>query len=270
MAIMLAIFYILNYVVIKGLYQIHTNFALLEIPVRYSMFWWVFLSSCIMSSAVTFLTEGVKNWDKWKVSIKETERLRNAYKHSRILGLKGQINSHFLFNCFNTLSELITEDEKKAERFLEEMTNVHRYLLKSNTEYLASVEEEMQFVASYLYLTKVRFGNAIDIQLGELIKSSNYLIPPLSLHVILENIIYTNAIDKRNPLLIQIESSDTSLHITNSRHLRTILPNFDVNEGLDNLISKYRLLNAPPITIEETIEKRVINLPMLKTKLAVA
>ncbi|WP_431215357.1 histidine kinase [Puia sp. P3] len=32
--------------------------------------------------------------------------------------LKGQINPHFLFNCFNTLSSLIEEDSTEAERFL--------------------------------------------------------------------------------------------------------------------------------------------------------
>jgi LytS/YehU family sensor histidine kinase len=30
-------------------------------------------------------------------------------------GLKQKVNPHFLFNCFNTLSSLISEDKNKAE-----------------------------------------------------------------------------------------------------------------------------------------------------------
>ena len=43
------------------------------------------------------------------------QKLKNAYQRSKLLGLKGQLNPHFLFNCFNTLSGLIDENTEKAE-----------------------------------------------------------------------------------------------------------------------------------------------------------
>ena len=75
------------------------------------MVWWGILYGCIMSTAITFINEGMANFEVWKSSLNETEKLKNMYQRSKLLGLKGQINPHFLFNCFNTLSGLIQEDE---------------------------------------------------------------------------------------------------------------------------------------------------------------
>jgi two-component system, LytTR family, sensor kinase len=87
--------------------------------------------------------EGVVNFEIWKSSLNETERLRNICKRSKLFGLKGQINSHFLFNCFNTLSGLIDEDEEKAEKFLDEMTKVHCYLLRKDDNLFVPLDDEI-------------------------------------------------------------------------------------------------------------------------------
>jgi LytS/YehU family sensor histidine kinase len=97
---------------------------------------------------ITFINEGMANWEKWKDSLSENEKLTNAYQRSKLLGLKGQINPHFLFNCFNTLSGLIQEDEEKAEQLLDEMIKVHRYLLRSDDEYLVSFTDEIKFATA--------------------------------------------------------------------------------------------------------------------------
>ena len=224
------------------------------------MLWWAIVYGCIVSSALTFINEGVANWEEWKASLSETEKLKNAYRRSKLLGLKGQINPHFLFNCFNTLSGLIHENEAKAEKFLDEMTKVHRYLLRSDDELLVPVAEELKFARSYLYLSKERFGNALEatITIDEALMQK--LIPPLSMQVILENIIYTNALDKQHPLYIRIyANNENELCIANSRQEKIVRQNLNVDEGLDNLVVKYKMLNAPPVTIiDEPNERRLL------------
>lgn len=178
-----------------------------------------------------------------------------------MLGLKGQINPHFLFNCFNTLSGLIQEDEAKAEKFLDEMTKVHRYLLRSDDELLVPVAEELKFARSYLYLSKERFGNAIEASVNVDETLLQKLIPPLSMQVILENIIYTYALDKVNPLSIRIYAdNEKELCIANSKQEKIIRQNLNVDEGLDNLIIKYKMLNAPAVSIIEEPDERKLRL----------
>jgi two-component system, LytTR family, sensor kinase len=262
-ATMLPIFYAMNFGVIAGLLFLHKNQWLIACPINPDMYWWTVLYGCIMSTVITFINEGLSNWEAWKGSLAETEKLRNAYQRSRLLGLKGQINPHFLFNCFNTLSGLIHEDEDNAEKFLEEMTRVHRYLLRNDEELLVPVADEIKFAASYLYLTKTRFGAAIDasVQVNE--TAFKKYIPPLSMQVILENIIYTNALSKANPLTIAITSENNDIYIEHTVHEKSISVSFEEDEGLDNLLNKYKLLNASPIQIKEHVGKRIIVLPML-------
>ena len=182
---------------------------------------------------------------------------------SKLLGLKGQINPHFLFNCFNTLSGLIHENEEDAEKFLDEMTKVHRYLLRNDDDFLVPVVDEIKFAQSYLNLIKARFGNAINTTVNITRETLQQFIPPLSLQVILENIIYTNALTKKQPLQIRIDyDKDNHLLITHSLHEKIIVQNLNVDEGLDNLIRKYNLLNVEGMQIAESDGMRTIVLPL--------
>ena len=263
--IMLPAFYCMNILMISGIFSIYEAVDLLNCPVRRGMVWWAILYGCITSTALTFINEGVANWAEWKASLAETEKLKNAYRRSKLLGLKGQINPHFLFNCFNTLSGLIHEDELKAERFLDEMSKVHRYLLRSDDELLVPVAEEIKFAQSYLHLSKERFGNAIATSIDLDNRVMQKFIPPLSMQVILENIIYTNALDKNKPLLIHIYAkNENELCIENSLQEKIVRQNLNVDEGLDNLVNKYKMLNALPVTVTDYASSRKLLLPLFE------
>ena len=260
--IMLPIFYIMNIVAVHGAFWMYNTTGWFDCPTRPNMIWWTILYGCIMSTVITFINEGMANWEKWKSSLSESEKLRNAYQRSKLLGLKGQINPHFLFNCFNTLSGLIQENEEEAERFLNEMIKVHRYLLRGDDEYLVSLGDEMKFANAYLNLTKARFGEAIRINVDVPPEILQMHIPPLSMQVILENIIYTNALSKKDPLHIDIMVDDNDhLVIRHSVHDKIIVQDLNLDEGLDNLVIKYKLLNAT-VVIEERDKTRAIVLPL--------
>jgi len=262
--IMLPILYVMNIGLINGIIFLYSHMHLVSCDIKHGILWWGVLYGCIMSTGITFLNEGVANFEIWKSSLNETERLRNMYKRSKLLSLKGQLNSHFLFNCFNTLSGLIDEDEEKAEKFLDAMTKVHRYLLRKEDQMFVPLEDEIKFSASYLYLIKQRFGSGIEIKMNVPPKSEEQLLPPLSMQVVLENIIYTNAISKNDPLLIDISVAHDLLQIRHSTHEKKIVENLGTDEGLDNLINKYLLLKAGEVEIRESEKERVIKLPLIK------
>ena len=262
-AIMLPVFYLMNILMLSVIFTIYEQIDLLNCTVRPAMLWWAIVYGCITSTALTFINEGFANWEVWKASLAETEKLKNAYRRSKLLGLKGQINPHFLFNCFNTLSGLIQEDELKAEKFLDEMTKVHRYLLRSDDELLVPIADEIKFAQSYLHLSKERFGNAIEASIHLDGRALQKFIPPLSMQVILENIIYTNALDKKNPLYIHIyANNENELCVVNSIQEKIIRQNLNVDDGLDNLVNKYKMLNAPQVTITDDSNKRKLLLPL--------
>jgi two-component system, LytTR family, sensor kinase len=263
--IMLIVFYMMNLLTVQGIYLLYNKIGSIYCIPRSMMEWWVIAFACIASTILTFINEAAAGWEKWKTSITETGKLQSAYQRSRLLSLKRQVNPHFLFNCFNTLSSLISEDEKEAEKFLDEMTRVYRYLLKGDEEQLVSVREELRFIQSYLYLNGTRFGSALQVDIKIREEDQDKQIPPLSLQVVLENIIYQNAFSKSSPMAISIYTNNrNALVIKNSLHPKPVKDIMDYEEALDNLVNKYKLLYKPEVEVYETATHRMIVLPLIE------
>jgi two-component system LytT family sensor kinase len=263
--VMLIVFYMMNLLSVQAFYLYYEYTGWANCMVRRSMEWWVTAFSCIASTILTFINEAAAGWEKWKTSITETGRLQSAYQRSRLLSLKRQVNPHFLFNCFNTLSSLISEDEREAEKFLDEMTRVYRYLLKGDEEQLVSVKEELRFIQSYLYLNSTRFGSALQVDIRIREEDEEKKLPPLSLQVVLENIIYQNAFSKSSPMTISIYTNNkNALVIKNTLHPKPIKDIMDYEEALDNLVNKYKLLYKPEVEVYETSTHRMIVLPLIE------
>ncbi|HEX8313961.1 MAG TPA: histidine kinase, partial [Flavisolibacter sp.] len=74
-------------------------------------FIWAYVSMSIVNIFLTLLIEGVYRYNNWRENLKETDKLKKTFTQSQLLGLKSQVNPHFLFNSLNTLSSLISEDE---------------------------------------------------------------------------------------------------------------------------------------------------------------
>ena len=204
----------------------------------------------------------------------ETNRLQSAYQKSRLMSLKRQLHPHFLFNCFNTLSSLIQEDEQEAGRFLDELTKVYRYLLKGEEEQLVSLNEELKFIDSYLYLVKTRFGAALSVIIDIDSREGAKKIAPMSVLIVLENVIYRNVFSKTQPLQIDIRTerevggalpSLRSLIIANTLQPKPVTGDgFDQEEALDDLVSKYKLLGRPEVEIHESPTRRSVVIPLIE------
>lgn len=266
-AIMLPVFFVLNLFMLQGLFLFYELMDLpFLLPAR-DMEWWATGFTCVISIVVTLINEAAVGWDNWKNSIRETEQIKKAYQKTKLMGLKGQVNPHFLFNCFNSLSSLISEDAARAEKFLDEMTKVHRYMLRNDDEQMTDLREEITFTHSYLFLIKERFGEAIHVSLNIDPEQLSMYLPPLSMQVILENIIYNNTATKGSPLSITIETAGNYLQVQHSVHLKTTRQeSIEEEEGLDNLVRKYALLNNEPVQIRECGKQRIIVLPLLTLK----
>lgn len=220
----------------------------------------------IINIFLTFLHEGIARYEEWKANLKETEQVRLAYKHSQLIGLKSQINPHFLFNSLNTLSSLISEDEEAAEKFLNEMSKIYRYMLRNDEDQLVPLKTELSFIRSYFYLLNTRYSTALQLIIATGNDDNPGMLPPLTLQVIVENAIVQNAFSKSAPLKIVISTDDDTLVISNTVRRKIGSDTIDVESGLDNLIEKYRLINSAPLEIKELSGERIIRVPLIVQK----
>src|SRR5829696_4926268 len=222
-------------------YEVFTSFSY---TFNEKGFIWAYVSMAIVNIFLTLLIEGIYRYNNWRENLKETEKIKKAFTTSQLLGLKSQVNPHFLFNSLNTLSSLISEDEKEAETFLNEMSKVYRYMLRGDDEQLVPLQTELKFIASYIYLLEKRFGQSLQVKMKILEEDKEKLIPPLSLQVLIENAFNQNVMSKADPLIIHICSNGKEVLVRNTRKPKTISNDMDIESGLDNLVTKYRLLNA--------------------------
>jgi sensor histidine kinase YesM len=267
---------IIVFLIISGLflYTLFSGYAWIRFynySFNQSGFTIAYISMGVLNIFLTFLHEGVSRFERWRANLQETEELKKAVMQSQLLGLKSQVNPHFLFNCLNSLSSLINESPDEAEIFLNEMSKVYRYMLRNDEDFLVPLEKELQFIQSYYALLKARYGEGIELSIKVNEKDKECLLPPLSLQVILENAFSQNTTQKTSPLKIHIYSGNKGeIIIQNNVQPKAVTDAFDYEAGLDNLVSRYRLLNHAQLIITDKKNERIIKLPLIKANEAVS
>ncbi len=225
--------------------------------------WKGFLVGFAVNLVFSTLWEALYIMDKHKESIAEKELLSQMSVEQEFDVLKSQVNPHFLFNCFNTLSSLINEDAKKAEVFLDELSKVYRYLLRNNESGLSTLANELKFIESYSRLLKTRHGDAVQIQVESNSRYDNYMLPSLSLQMLVENAVKHNVLSKNKPLIIEIFLvAGNKLVVNNNLQLRTKKgPSNRI--GLDNIRTKYKLLGQNGFHVMQDAKNFTVVLPLI-------
>ncbi len=182
---------------------------------------------------------------------------------SQLSVLKNQIDPHFLFNNFNTLLSLIESDPAVAAQFVEELAQVYRYILQIKDKDTITLEEELAFTRSYVYLLRTRFREnfSLDVQIPQSLLTSPVL--PFCIQTLVENAVKHNRITADTPLVVTVEQEGDFLKVTNPLQRKRILNNSS-GIGLDNLRKRYRFFTRKPFIIQETRKVFVVKLPLLQ------
>lgn len=191
-----------------------------------------------------------------KLALVEKEKIQYQYET-----LKAQINPHFLFNSLNVLSSLAYSDAEKTNQFAKKLSGVYRYLLLTNNRPMVTLKEELAFLERYIFLEKIRFEDALFIEIGESDLYGNRQIIPVSLQLLVENAIKHNIATLKSPLIIRIDIADDGIVVSNNLQLRTSVDRGGV--GLGNLQKQYALYNKE-IIITESSTEFTVRIPFLE------
>ncbi|MFD2571282.1 sensor histidine kinase [Spirosoma soli] len=212
--------------------------------------------------------EGIYLYRQWQQTNAEKEALLKVQWQGQFESLKNQVNPHFLFNSLNSLSSLISDEPAKAERFVDEMAKVYRYLLRSNEGELTTLKTELGFISSYTHLLKTRYGKGISVTVDvEAVEDTCYL-PPLTLQMLVENAVKHNTILNHKPLTIEIKAMPSvhqhvgQLMVRNNLQKRTIRTGSN-QVGLSNIAAKYQMLSKQDIVVEDDGQYFTVLLPLL-------
>ena len=212
------------------------------------------------------LYEGWYVLRQWRLTYAEKEELLKAQWQARFDSLKNQVNPHFLFNSLNSLSSLIDENPRQATEFVDEMSTVYRYLLRSNDGELTTLREELRFIQSYFHLLKTRYGPAIDLELDLDPAYLDAQLPPLTLQMLVENAVKHNAILAEQPLVIRLRTESGGWLVVGNTLQKKALRVDSNRVGLANIAARYRLLNQPEPTVREADGWFTVTLPLVAAR----
>jgi sensor histidine kinase YesM len=259
---------IISYTIIgaglTGLYMwIYNRYNIFGFHFTLNFFYAIMFITLLINVIIGSIYEFFYSMQKWKESIEEKEQFQKLQLQQELNMLKSQVNPHFLFNSLNTLASLISEDPVQAEDFVQQMSKVYRYLLRNNEVELTNLESEIKFIRSYFHLLQTRYGQGINMYIDIPSKWEEWLIPPLTLQLLVENAVKHNAHSKQEPLHIQISTNDDEqLLVRNNLQRKNVMVDSG-KVGLKNITNKYKVLKQPDIVIMEADGHFTVCLPLM-------
>jgi sensor histidine kinase YesM len=228
----------------------------------------IFKASVLCVVCVVFIThtyETVFLIRSWETDKLKGEKMERARVEAELEALKNQIDPHFIFNSLNTLSHLIENDSVKAREFNDNLADVYRYILFNKDRNLVLLKEELTFLENYVSLIKIRFGDAFQLKIDSKQSSvEQFLLPPISLQILIENAIKHNEFSDIDPLTVNVALEQESIIVSNElRPKRHRKPSSRL--GLANLNERYRLVTEKEIIIDQLNGLFVVTLPVLTT-----
>ena len=187
--------------------------------------------------------------------------LQKKNNAARYTALQNQLNPHFLFNSLNTLIAEIEYNPSNAIRFTRNLSDVYRYVLQSQDRTLITLSEELEFIQSYLFLHEVRLGNCITCNITIPTEAMDYQLPPLTLQLLVENVIKHNSINSNKPMEITIQIAGHFLVVSNPIHTKKSDTTSGV--GLQNLSNRCKLMIGTDIIINNENHIFTVKVPLI-------
>jgi len=210
-----------------------------------------------------------KPWDEreMRITIENARQLFGLQEEniiSQFETLKSQVNPHFLFNSLNVLSSLIFIDQERAARFVRQLSKVYRYVLDHKDLDTITLNEELPFIESYIYLLKTRFDQNLEVDIDIAANFRVKKVAPMVLQLLVENAIKHNIISKSKPLSVKlfIEASGEYLTVMNNLQLKSSTERSS-HIGLENIRKRYDYLTGKKVEIINNEQHFMVKIPLL-------
>ncbi len=193
----------------------------------------------------------------------EIEQLRIENLQSQYTALTNQINPHFFFNSLNSLTSIIRKNKPElALEYVNKLSDVFRYILRSDNKGLVSLGEELEFLKSFLYMMEIRFANKLVFSINVPDEMRKLKLPVLSLLPLIENVVIHNTIDSEHHMVANICLNDRmELSVSNPIYPKISDPDSN-GTGLKNLENRFHMLMNSQIRIKNDGSRFTVYLPL--------
>ena len=137
---------------------------------------------------------------------------------AKLEALRSQMNPHFIFNCINSIDNLIqSNDKERATLYLAKFAKLIRSVLETSKTNTVPCWKDMETLRVYIELEALRLDNKFSyhIDISPEILDGDYKVPPLVVQPFVENAIHHGLLNKIEPnrkLLIMVWANGNYVH----------------------------------------------------------
>ena len=198
--------------------------------------------------------------------IKQKANIDKQLAQTEMKALHSQMNPHFIFNCLNSIREMILNNEnEQASVYLSKFARLIRITLNQSSRPFVSLEDTIDYLQRYLEMEQIRksnFSYAIDID--KRLQTGEIFLPPMLIQPFIENAIWHGATpDKELHLNISFKREENDLvclidddGIGIETSLKNKEPELNYQSvGISNIKQRIHVLNEK-YNLQSTIEIR--------------
>jgi len=149
----------------------------------------MFLWSWLIYWVIVGAWQAYQYYRRYLSSELRRERLERQFSEARLNALRMQLDPHFLFNALNTISSQLERDPRLAREMIEHLGDLLRLSLDSKDRQEVPLAEEMAFLAHYLAIQKIRFGDNLRVEIRVAPEVKYASVPSLFVQPLVENAI---------------------------------------------------------------------------------
>jgi len=162
--------------------------------VKWQVFKNLFLSNVVDDITGTYvpivlIAHAVSYYRRFRDRELHSAKLEMQLARSHLQTLKSHLQPHFLFNTMHSISALMLTDVRAADKMMTRLSDLLRMSLESSGIQITGLNRELEFVAAYLEIEKVRFGERLNVVLDIAAETLDAQVPSLLLQPLVENAI---------------------------------------------------------------------------------
>lgn len=202
-------------------------------------------------------------------SQKFKQELINQRQAGELALLRSQVNPHFLFNTLNNIYSLVYKKSDEAPEAVMKLSSIMRYMLYDATNDKVPLEQEIEYLKSFIELQKLRIENPDFVSLHIEGNAEGHFIAPILLISFVENA-FKHGSKKHIPgviIRLLITKDRLNLEVVNYLKKATLLINEpETGIGLSNISRRLALIypGKHSLLISKEAEIFRVNLEIVK------
>jgi len=181
--------------------------------------WWFILIGVFFCALIVFAI--IKSRIK---AIRHESEMKQKIAGTEMMALRAQMNPHFIFNCLNSIDNLIQTDQKeKATDYLAKFAQLIRAILENSKNNTIPCWKDLEALELYLEMEKLRWDHKISctLTIDSQIQQGDYKVPPMIVQPFIENAIHHGLLnktsgDKKLDIEVHLEEHNIKYTITDN------------------------------------------------------